>query len=112
MNVYEVTSMRYESPIGMPSLSSSAWRFHSGQQKCLKISNGANTSTRVSAMAAHSASAQLIDVLASAQPGPPNAGTPRPPKMSHVLSGTLSTSAPTWRNMTRRGRPTALASEL
>ena len=58
------------------------------------------------------ASTQLMSVLASAQPGPPIAGTPKPPKMNHVLSGNLTTSAPTCRNITSRGLPTAFVSEL
>jgi hypothetical protein len=51
-------------------------------------------------------------VLASAHPGPPSAGTPSPPKMNHVLSGTLSSSAAICRIITSRGLPTALVIEL
>ncbi len=112
MKVYDVTSIRYDSPIGMPSRNCAACRRQTGQQKCAKIANGRNTSTRVSSTMPTVASAQLIAVLASAQPGPPSAGTPHPPKINHVLSGNFSNSAPTCRIITSRGLPTALLSEL
>jgi hypothetical protein len=54
--------------------------------------------------------AQLISVEARPQPGPPKAGTPRPPWMNQALSGTFSASPPICSTVTMTGRDSALFS--
>lgn len=112
MNVYDVTSIRYDRPIGTPSTRSAFCRCQTGRVKRAKIASGSNTSSLASSVKPTIASAQLISVLARPQPGPPSAGTPRPPKMNQRLSGTLTASAPTCRIIASRGLPAALVSAL
>ncbi|MNT54316.1 hypothetical protein D3C72_1914730 [compost metagenome] len=53
---------------------------------------------------------QLISVEARPQPGPPIAGTPRPPWINQALSGTFSARPPTCSTVTMIGRDNALFS--
>lgn len=96
----------------MPSRKSATCRLNAGHEKREKMPNGRKNSNFTSTVMPTAASTQLMSVLASAQPGPPSAGTPAPPKMNHVLSGNLRIRPPTCRNITSRGLPTALVSEL
>ncbi len=50
MHVYDVTSIRYDRPIGTPSFRIAFWRSQTGQQKREKIASGANTSSFASSV--------------------------------------------------------------